>query len=204
MKCILRVRLGQTGGFSDATAARVPARSARALLFGLAAAVVAGALAHAAGRAREDRRYATTGPARWIWWSNALERPDPIHFRAVKSFALPKPPAGARARVFGDGQWTLRINGKTLGSGEQAPGDRLVALDASPLVRAGENRIVLEIRNTRGAGGILFALDLDGRSNAVVSDGSWRVALSEPEADAGLGGPAMVWGKPPMHPWGFP
>ena len=76
-------------------------------------------------------------------------------------------------------------------------------MDASGYLRSGENRIVLEVESATGAGGILFALDAGDREKVLVSDATWRVAASEEEARAG-GRPAIVWGKPPMHPWKYP
>lgn len=203
MKCILPHRLGQTA-VSPGAPPTVSARSVRTLLLVLAAAVAAGASAHAAGRARQDARSLTTGPARWIWWTNDIEQPSTLVFRAVKAFSLASAPAVASARVFADGRWTLWINGERVGAGEQKPGDRLRTEDASGRLRAGENRLVLEVVSSTGAGGILFALDADGRRNVVVSDATWRVARSEEEARAGGGRPAIVWGKPPMYPWKYP
>jgi hypothetical protein len=202
MKCILPHRLGQTAS-SPGDIPTLSEQSARSLLLVLAVAVAAGAAAHGAGRARQDARLLTTGGARWIWWTNDLGEPRPVRFRAFKSFSLPSAPAASRARVFADGTWTLWINEEKVGSGEQKPGDRLRTVEASGHLRAGENRLVLEVESATGAGGILFALDADGRNNLLVSDATWRVARSEEEARAG-GRPAIVWGRPPMHPWKYP
>jgi hypothetical protein len=203
MKCILLHRLGQTDGLSRSLPTRLPAGRAGALLLLLAAAVAAGAFAHAVGRALQDRRHLATGPARWIWWTDDLEQPLPLHFWAVRSFRLDSAP-GARARIFADGAWNLWINGEKVGSGRQQPGDRLVTIDASGRLRVGENRVVLDVLSETGAGGILFALDVGTSEHAVVSDGTWRMSPSEAEARAGRGRAAILWGRPPMYPWGYP
>lgn len=180
------------------------ARPVPAFLFTLLAIVVGSALVWTTSRAISDHRRLTTGPARWIWYARDVPEPAPIRFYAGRTFRLRSPPRSAMARVFVDRRWVLRINGKTAGTGQQRPGDRLVALEAAPFLLPGENRIVIEAESPNGVGGILFALDFDGQTNSIVSDGSWRVALSEEDLLGGRSRPAEVWGKPPMHPWGYP
>jgi hypothetical protein len=180
------------------------ARPVPAFLFTLLAIVVGSALVWNAARAVSDHRRLTTGPARWIWYTGDVPEPAPIRFYAGRLFRLGSTPRSAVARVFVDRRWVLRINGKTVGAGAQRPGDRLVALKAAPLLLPGENRIVIQAESPDGVGGILFALDLDGEKNSIVSDGSWRVARSEGDLFGGPSRPAEVWGKPPMHPWGYP
>jgi hypothetical protein len=175
-----------------------------AFLFALAVALVAASAARAVSKARQDRLHLSTGAARWIWWTHDLPEPASMRFYAAKSFALAIRPVSARVRIFVDRRWELFVNGERVGSGEQRPGDRLAPVDVTPPLRAGQNLIVVAAESPTGAGGILFALDLGGRANAVVSDASWRVTQSESEALAGRGRPAVVWGRPPMHPWGYP
>jgi hypothetical protein len=168
-----------------------------------ALALAAGAGAFALWRARQDRLFLVTGPARWIWYTSQIREPAPLRFRAWKDFRLEAAPAGgAAARLFGDRDWTLEVNGTSVESGTQKPGDRLRVLDLAPWLRAGQNRISIEAASPNGVGGVLFWMDLDGGRSFVVSDGTWLVqrlpAGSEPAHMA------AVWGRPPMYPWGYP
>ncbi len=143
-----------------------------------------------------------TGAARWIWFSLDIDEPKPVHFYAGRDFRLEGVPASATAKLFIDRQGALIINGSKVETVEQRPGSRLRVLEVAPALVTGVNRVVIEAESPTGAGGILFCLDLpDGRR--VVSDGSWRVSLSQDDLAQGGGAPAGVWGKPPMYPWGY-
>lgn len=153
-------------------------------------------------RAREDRRLLLTGPARWIWCTRPLGEPRPVRFRAWKDFRIDgSPPARAPARLFGARDWILEVNGESVASGTQGPGDPLRVVDLAPRLRSGENRISIETGSLDGAGGLLFWMDLGG-GKILASDGTWRAQRlpfgSEPEHAA------IVWGRPPMYPWGYP
>jgi hypothetical protein len=170
-------------------------------------AVVALALAASAGlsaiwRARQDRRFLVTGSARWIWYTREIREPRPLRFRAWKDFRLDgASPAAAPARLFGDRDWALDVNGERVASGTQKPGEPLTILDLARFLRTGQNRISIEAASPNGVGGLLFWMDL-GERGTVVSDGTWEVerlpAGGEPKR------PALVWGRPPMYPWGYP
>ena len=143
-----------------------------------------------------------TGPALWIWYSRQIPEPEPLRFRAWKEFPVDgAPPASAPARLFGDREWALEVNGQPAGKGSQRPGDALALLELGPLLKTGGNRISVEASSPNGVGGLLFWMDI-GRGRLVVSDGTWRVE----RIPAGTQGPqrAAVWGKPPLYPWGYP
>lgn len=163
------------------------------------------ALAAAAGvlalwRARQDRTFLSTDRARWIWYTREIGEPGPLRFRAWKDFSLEAVPAKAPARVFGDRDWELEVNGRGVAAGTQKPGDPLRVVDLAPFLRAGQNRIVIEAGSVSGVGGVLFWMGDAG--SGVASDGTWFVertpAGTEPPH------PAAVWGRPPMYPWGYP
>lgn len=164
--------------------------------------VVAAAGALAWGRSRRGRSL-PTGPASWIWFSLDIQTPGPLRFYAGREFRLDGVPASAKARLFVDRRGCLIVNGSRFAASEHLPGSRLSVLEVAPLLVAGVNHLVIEAESPTGAGGILFCLDLPG-GRRVVSDGSWRVGLSEAVLARGGGAPAGVWGKPPMYPWGYP
>jgi hypothetical protein len=153
-------------------------------------------------RARQDRQYLATGPAQWIWYTRQIREPSPLRFRAWTGFRIdPAPPASAPARLFGDCAWSLEVNGQRVADGAQKPGDPLIALDLSRWLRAGTNRVAIEASSANGVGGLLFWMDLGG-GRLIVSDGSWQTERVPPDG----AGPraAVVWGRPPMYPWGYP
>ena len=177
-------------------------RPAVAALFALAVVLIGSTAVLALHRARADRALLTTGPAEWIWYSSRVPKAMPVRFYAVREFAVAAAPARASARVFVDREHVLFVNGQRAGGGVQRPGDALAAYEVAPLLRTGVNRIVIEASSPTGIGGILFALAFDGQ--ALVSDGRWRV-----DRDAGaLTGQGryrpVVWGRPPLYPWGYP
>ena len=177
-------------------------RSAVTALCALAVVLIGSMAALALHRASADRALLATGPAEWIWYSSRVPKAMPVHFYAVREFALAAAPARASARVFVDRQHVLFVNGQRAGGGTQQPGDALAAYEVAPLLRTGVNRIVIEASSPTGIGGILFALDLGGQ--ALVSDGRWRVDRDA----AALTGEGryrpVVWGRPPLYPWGYP
>jgi hypothetical protein len=177
-------------------------RPAPAALFAIAVALVGSSTARALYRARADRSLLATGRAEWIWYSSRVAKPVPLRFYAVREFTLGVPPARAMARVFVDREHVLTVNGQRAGGATQSPGDPLALYEVAPLLRPGLNRVVIEASSPTGIGGILFALDLAGEP--LVSDGRWRVGR---DAAALTGeGPyrPVVWGRPPLYPWGYP
>ena len=177
-------------------------RSFRAALLLLGVAIVSAAGALAWARSLRDRSHLVTGSARWIWFSVDIDEPKPVRFYAERDFRLETVPASAKAKLFVDRRGSLIINGSRFAAAQQRPGSPLRVLEIAPALVVGVNRAVIEAESPTGAGGILFCLDLpDGRS--IVSDGSWRVSLSQAVLAGGGGAAAGVWGKPPMYPWGY-
>ncbi len=177
-----------------------PSRSFRSALTLIVLLIVAAAGVLAWNRNRREGSPATA-PARWIWHSLDIRHSRPVRFYAERDFPLEGAPASAKAKLFVDRRGTLIVNGSKFPALENRPGDRLQVLEIAPALVEGVNRVVIEAESPTGAGGILFCLDLPG-GRRVVSDRSWRVALSESDLSRGGGAPAGVWGKPPMYPWG--
>ena len=166
----------------------------------LAVAAAAGVLA--LRRARQDRLFLATGPARWIWYTHQVREPEPLRFRAWKDFRLDAAPVAATARIFGDRDWVLEVNGRRVSAGTQKPGDSLRVVDLAPDLRAGQNRIAIEAGSPDGVGGVLFWMDIERGRGLVVTDGTWLV--QKVPADSERTHAAAVWGRPPMYPWGYP
>lgn len=174
----------------------------RKLAVAAALVLAAGAVVQASRRAIADRRFLTTGNARWIWLTRDIPEPRPMSFRAATDFGIPgEPPRAAPCRIFVAGSWSLEVNGRRAGGGTQRTGDALTVLDLASPLRAGDNRVTIDVSSPDGAGGILFWLDVGG-GRTVVSDGAWRVTPIAPEP--GPGRAAVVWGRPPMYPWRYP
>src|SRR4029077_13768481 len=104
-------------------------RPAVAALFALSVALIGSMAALALHRARADRALSATGPAEWIWYSSRVPKAMPVHFYAVREFALAAAPARASARVFVDREHVLFVNGQRAGGGMQRPGDALAAYE---------------------------------------------------------------------------
>ena len=157
-----------------------------------------------------------TGEAQWIW--KAMDRKDryPTVFYAVRDFDLESPPSRARLLIAADEEYVVTLNGKRVAAGSylrRGSGTLLDVYEAGPLLRAGGNRLVVELRSGRGTGGLLAALQ-DGATGEplLVSDESWRIF---PKHELGLvrgwlpvgeghGEPAFCWGNPPLGRWGRP
>jgi len=166
-----------------------------------------------------------TGEAQWIW--KARDRKDhyPTAFYAIRDFELASPPARARLLITADEEYVVTLNGKRIGAGaylsRNALGDEASApldvYEVGPLLRPGGNRLLVELRSGRGAGGLLSTLE-DGATGErlVVTDERWRIfprhelglvrgwSPIDPRGDEGDGEAAFCWGYPPIARWGRP
>jgi hypothetical protein len=176
-----------------------------ALLYALVLSLAAAGAIRATVRAHADREYSRTGDARWIWYSREIREPRRVSFVATRDVVLDRIPARATAKVFADRWHVLWVNGRRVGAGTQSPGEPLALYDVTARLSRGVNRIAVEAGSESGAGGLLFSLDLsDSGRDAVVSDERWRVDPSREAIRRGARYRPAVWGRPPMHPWGWP
>jgi hypothetical protein len=172
------------------------------------------------------RTFLPTGEARWIWKWQDRNTKTPLAFYAVRDFDLKEVPAKARLLALADEEYILYLNGKRVGSGSYRQDSRLDVYEAAPLLRQGGNRLVAELRSSRGAGGFLAQLiDTKTGEPIVWTDESWTLfdryhigllrgwlPAVPPSGPAGLaappeglaGEPAFVWGFPPVGRWGNP
>lgn len=157
------------------------------------------------------RRGAALGPAAWIWSRDSTREVAPRAFYLAKDFELESAPVAATLAVQGDEEYVLYLNGRRLGSNAYADGAPLDRYEVGELLVAGGNRLLAELRSSRGVGGFLLRLEAGpGGPALVVSDASWRVMRTlEPGLVAGWlhlegGEPPEVWGVPPVGRWGRP
>jgi hypothetical protein len=167
-------------------------------------------------RSTRARSGPPTGRAEWIW--APLGRTiEPLAFYVARDFDLVAPPASARLLAAADEEYVLYLNGRRVGAGWTAVGARPVldAYEVAPLLRAGANRLVAELRSGRGAGGFLLRLaDGGGRTLAETGPGWTVVRRYHPGLVRGwlpLSGPAAAeretaasWSRPPAGRWGAP
>ena len=152
--------------------------------------------------------------ARWIWADDTAKPGLPTTFWLTRDFEWPGGSAlTGRLAIAADEGYGLWLNGRRVGARQTVPGRAQIEsdlYDVTAFLEAGANRIVVEVRSTRGAGGLLASLrDGDDRP-VLVTDGSWRVvrrfdrALLQGRAAAEGSEPAeapVVWGHPPTGRW---
>ncbi|HET9209955.1 MAG TPA: hypothetical protein VFR03_06135, partial [Thermoanaerobaculia bacterium] len=152
-----------------------------------------------------------TAAARWIWKPFNPVNHNPTAFYAARDFELPSPPARARLMITADEEYVVTLNGKRIGAGAFEPGVPLDVYEVGSLLLPGGNRLLVELRSARGAGGLLASLvDAATGKQIVGTDGRWRILpayqLGLPRGWMPIGGgdPAFVWGYPPIGRWGRP
>jgi|GEM_PF-600642 len=136
-----------------------------------------------------------TGDAEWIWAELPERLPSPQAFYLVRDFQVPAELADPEARsgdaapapapvpapvlprllVQGDEEYVLHLNGRRLGSNRYRPSAPLDVYPLDGVLLPGTNRIAVELRSSRGAGGFLAALDAGGGDLLLITDRSWRV-----------------------------
>jgi hypothetical protein len=159
-----------------------------------------------------------TASAQWIWQPFDARDHTPAAFYAARDFELAAPPPRARLLITADETYLVTLNGKRIGAGAFSPGRRpgrreapLDVYEVGPLLLPGRNRLLVELRSARGAGGLLASLADEATGRQLVgTDGHWRIL---PRHELGLvrgwspirgGAPALCWGYPPIGRWGEP
>jgi len=175
------------------------------------------AAAERGGRWLRSRYGLPTHGAEWIWVADAAMAAKPVAVWAVRDVDVgDRPPAYARLLISADEEYLAWVNGRLVGAGDylpRAPMDELI-LDGA--MGVGWNRIVVELRSVRGAGGLLASLEVGdspeaGRRRQLLrSDETWRIyreraqGLLQGWAPADGGEPAIVWQVPPTGRWPAP
>lgn len=144
--------------------------------------------------------------ASWIWAQGVLDGVEPLAFFAVRDFELDE--AGpASLTLVADEEYVAYVNGRRVGSGAyrgRLPADRFAVGD---LLKAGGNRLAVELRSSRGAGGLLAHLRIgDEEPPRILSGGDWRIFRRYEPAillgwDLEGGEPAAVWHRQPTGRW---
>jgi hypothetical protein len=163
--------------------------------------------------------YHLAGGAQWMWVSDDVHEPRPTAGLFCRRLHLNARPARALAKVCGDRQYVLWVNGLPAAAGHNRPGFTLDVVPVTDLLNAGPNTFVIEGRSSTSVGAVIFALDLypsaegsrrgDPRGrNVLVSNSSWAVIEQWPEdlaeVDIEARSRPWIWGRPPDHPWTYP
>ncbi len=167
------------------------------------------ALALAAGVTdRFAARLLAPGPgAQWIWAPGDHGAGEPIAFAAVRDVELAAP-APARVAITADETYLLYVNGRRLGAGSYRPGQPLDEYDVGSHLDMGLNRILVELRSTRGAGGFLARIEIGGEEpRTLVTDEGWQIfrrydpGLFSGWSTADGGETPQVWQRAPTGRW---
>jgi hypothetical protein len=164
------------------------------------------------GRRAVTRRLLPTREAQWIWAPGIEGEPIPVRFFMVRQFELPFAVSAARLLASADEEYEVHLNGTWVGSNRFAAGT-VDSYDAASLLQSGTNTLLVELRSTRGVGGLLFNLEIDGSQGEalrIVSDDGWGVVrrglrglfTRRPEAVAQEA--VKVLAAPPAGRWGLP
>jgi hypothetical protein len=156
-------------------------------------------------------RSSPAGEAQWIWKPIGRRDYQPAAFYAIRDFDLASPPARARLVATADEEYILTLNGKRIAAGAYEPGAPLDVYEVGPLLLTGGNRLVAELRSSRGAGGFLAYLEDEATGRQLLAtDERWRIfprhrlGLVRGWLPIGNGKPAFCWGQPPLGRWGNP
>lgn len=176
------------------------------LVFGLALLLAGGE--RLAGSLRSRLSQPVRG-ACWIWASGDHGSGEPIAFYAARDVELDEL-GPAEMVIVADETYLLYVNGRRVGAGSYRFGSSVDEYELSDRLELGVNRILVELRSSRGAGGLLAGLELggdEGKPRRVVTDADWRIFRSY---DPGLlggwssldGGEAPeVWQRGPTGRW---
>ena len=112
----------------------------------------------------------------WIWADGAANAAKPLAFWMVRDLRISDPSDLEDAAVIlaADEAYVLWLNGQRLGAGEYTESMAADQYDVSGLLQLGLNRFVVELRSSRGAGGLLASVR-SGDRILLSSDDSWKV-----------------------------
>ena len=121
----------------------------------------------------------------WIWTNDATRASAPDGTRYFrKTFAVKGDPNDARLEITADNAFTIWINEKLVGSGEQW--QQLYKFDVSKHLKTGNNLIAVEARNEgESPAGLLATLqfgDMSGK-NIIQTNSTWKAAKTVTSAD---------------------
>lgn len=150
-----------------------------------------------------------SGTAQWIWAPPDRQGEVPLAFQAARDFTLGAAPGEAWLRILADEEYVAHLNGVRVGGGRYRQGAALDAYRVGPLLVAGRNRLLVEARSGRRAGGLLVRLAGEGGLE-VVSGPDWSILVRhrerhlDPANPLEEARPPWLWGLPPTGRWGRP
>jgi hypothetical protein len=151
--------------------------------------------------------------ARWIWPEGAARSGAPRTFYAARDFELPEGVEKAWLSIAADESYVLWVNGRAAGSGawrDQDGGQAADLYEISDRLERGVNRLVVELRSSSGAGGLLATLRLGEQGRPTLVTGrDWRIFReADPRLLRGLarldqldGEEPRLWQWPPTGRW---
>lgn len=156
-----------------------------------------------------SRHLLPTQSARWIWIDNQDDATSPVAFAMQRDFRLRRRPERGRLLIRADEEYQVKLNGVPVGANRYVDDAPIDAYDVSGLLRKGRNRLRVDLRSSRGVGGLLCSLEIDGPEGRrrIVSDDGWEV-FREQDPSLGRrrnlsgGEPPKVWAVPPTGRWG--
>jgi len=180
-------------------------------ILGLVAVVLAAAGLQQAVRRALALETLSTGSAEWIWEEGRHRQIGPWVLWAVRDFELPQVPGSVRLLALADEVYVAHVNGRRVGSDVYHEGMVPDRYEVASWLRPGANRLAVELRSGRGAGGLLLAL-VDGATGEQLlgTDDRWTVfhrdhpGILEGWLPLSEGEPAFSWGSPPVGRWGLP
>ncbi len=180
-------------------------------LVGVLAAIALLVAAERAIRALASTGFSELRGAQWIWAPDTSPDDGAVAFYLAREFELDFRPRSGRLWSLGDEEYVVSLNGRAVGSNRFAEGAPVDAYGVGAMLRPGRNRLLVEVRSSRGVGGLLLVLEARGPQGVVriVSDGDWRALrrhrrrLGDLAIDLEPGQPVHVWGPPPTGRWGY-
>jgi hypothetical protein len=125
------------------------------------------------GSMQDDFQFSTA--TQWIWWPDDTEGVAKRYFR--KEFNIASIPESARLHLTCDNGYTVHINGRQVGSGDDWK--TIGRYDIAPTLKTGANLIEIEARNGGGDGALVAEIEISaaGASPTIIgTDASWGAA----------------------------
>jgi hypothetical protein len=157
-------------------------------------------------RGLASRNFAELRGAQWIWAAGLTPDDGAVAFYLAREFELDFQPQRGRLWSLADEEYVVSLNGIVVGSNRFAEGATVDVYEVGSMLRRGRNRLLVELRSSRGVGGMLLGLEARGPEGVVriVSDGAWRALrrhrrwLARPDTDLGAdrllaGGAIRKW-----------
>lgn len=144
----------------------------------------------------------------WIWAQGLAKTGEPATFWAIRDLKLERPQR-AHMVIVVDEAYTLWVNGVQVGGGVHRPGAPAHRWDLTDFLDAGWNRLAIEARSSRGAGGILASLRLGEEGRPAFGTGAdWTIVKRDhPNITLGLPIPTelretpAIWGRGETGRW---